>query len=167
MKLAAEFLLFAALIGVGYGARGLWEAKPDRATAMVGLFETYCVPFLSGERIEPHTGLTVLKAGGWGDPASALRLETNETTCSVTDQLLYLNEDDRTQVAEQTDALMARALPDIPHDTERSMEGWDAFKVWARFPSFDERRSGVMLYRSADSGEGAVTVLRAFRPPNP
>jgi hypothetical protein len=165
MARPAIFALIAAIgLPLGYFGREALEQPPDRAAAMVQLFETYCLPLAfrnsapTMDALVKLTGMQIVNQ--WVDPKSKLMVELTEGHCKVSDSLAFMNNAEREKLDAAIPLAIKSDLPKLKETAVEGMEGWDSFRIW----SDASRTFGVSLSRFETTGQDARTELTLIVP---
>jgi len=139
---------------VGFGARNYVEPSPDRVSAGLELFRNVCVPAVKHFDMTAELDRYGLVPTGvpqsWADPQSLFLLDLNAIECSVSDVLLQLNVEERTQFEAQAAALLAQEFPMLLPDESPVIGQWEIFERWIQYDDFDDRKWSVNLFRYSD-----------------
>lgn len=172
MARPAIFALIAVIgLPLGYHLRAALDQPTDRAAAMVSLFETHCLPTLTGQPPPPLDTLVRLSGNdGWADQDSKLWLTRSDHSCQISDALRQFNAAEQAAVDAAIPALITTRFPHL-QPRRHDLQGWDRLDIWEQFP--DDPRSGMTIHltRFLKTGPDGQTTLRlslprSLTPPN-
>lgn len=158
-------MLLLAVAGavIAVGVHTSRQTEPDRVARAMELFRTYCLPYVDRRIRAPQAPLIPLPGSGedrtsWADPTSKFMLTLSARDCSVSDQLLPMNNNQRLAIQKMTARLVESRLPMLRSDSSHGFPDNSAF-LWSEFPVGDPRRWGVGLNHFSTGGEEPDTLL--------